>query len=100
MNSHLAQQGALNIVSNNIPNANTPGYTAERPNLVEQSPVQYGSLVLGQGTELQSVQSLRDQILQLQIDMQTQNQGNLNSYLGGSPACGERIGMIWVKRRL
>ncbi|MGH7869150.1 MAG: flagellar hook-associated protein FlgK, partial [Candidatus Dormibacteraceae bacterium] len=83
VNSLMAQQGALNVVSNNIANANTPGYTAERPNLVEQPPVQYGAIVLGQGAELQSVQSLRDQVLQLQIDTQTQSQGQLNSYLGG-----------------
>lgn len=83
VNSLIAQQGALNVVSNNIANASTPGYTAERPNLVEQAPVQYGAIVLGQGAELQSVQSLRDQVLQLQIDTQTQSQGQLNSYLGG-----------------
>jgi flagellar hook-associated protein 1 len=83
VNALIAQQGAMNVVSNNIANANTPGYTAERPNLIEQDPVQYGSVVLGQGAELQSVQSLRNQVLQLQIDTQTQNQGQLNSYLGG-----------------
>jgi flagellar hook-associated protein 1 FlgK len=83
VNSLMADQGALNVTSNNIANANTPNYTVESPVLVEQAPAVYGNILLGQGVELQNIQTVRDQVLQSRINQETQTQGQVNSYLGG-----------------
>lgn len=83
VNSLMADQAALNVTSNNIANANTPNYTVETPVLVEQAPATYGNMLLGQGVELQNIQTVRDQVLQSRINQETQTQGQVNSYLGG-----------------
>ena len=36
-----ADQGALNVVTNNIANVNTPGYSREVANLEEAPPISY-----------------------------------------------------------
>lgn len=76
-----ADQGALEITTNNIANANTPGYTRERADLAEAPPIQLGNLLFGQGTTLQDVQSIRDPVLELRIQQETSNQGQLNSFI-------------------
>ncbi|MGH9377677.1 MAG: flagellar hook-associated protein FlgK [Terriglobia bacterium] len=82
-NALIADQGALEVSANNIANANTPGYTRERANLVEQAPVQIGSLLYGQGVILQNIQSIRDPVLELRIQQETSNQGQLTGFTGG-----------------
>ncbi|MGH9350774.1 MAG: flagellar hook-associated protein FlgK [Terriglobia bacterium] len=82
-NALIADQGALEVSANNIANANTPGYTRERANLVEQAPVQIGSLLYGQGTILQNIQSIRDPVLELRIQQETSTQGQLSAFVGG-----------------
>jgi flagellar hook-associated protein 1 len=77
-----AEQGALDATTNNVANANTPGYSRERPTLVESDPVVVGPLTFGTGVNLQQIQSVRDPILQLRIDQQTQQQGYLDSFVG------------------
>lgn len=84
VNSLIADQGALEVTSNNIANANTPGYTREQANLVEQTPVQIGNLLFGQGVDLQSIESIRDPVLELRIQQETQTQGQLSAFLGGA----------------
>lgn len=82
-NALSADQGALEVTVNNIANANTPAYARERPNLVEQAPVQMNNLEYGEGVMLQSVQSIRDPVLELRIQQETSNQGQLNAFIGG-----------------
>lgn len=82
-NALTADQGALEVTSNNIANANTPGYTRERPDLAEQTPIHLGSLLFGQGVTLQDIQSIRDPVLELRIQQETQNQGQIGAFLGG-----------------
>jgi flagellar hook-associated protein 1 len=69
-------QGALDATSNNIANANTPGYSREVVDLSEQTPVILGGITYGTGVELQKIQSIRDQVLTLQIAQQTSQQSN------------------------
>jgi flagellar hook-associated protein 1 len=76
-----AEQGALDATTNNVANANTPGYSRQRPILSENSPIVLGTLTLGTGVSLQQVQSVRAPILQLRIDQQTQQQGSLDSFV-------------------
>lgn len=71
-----ADQGALDATANNIANQNTPGYTREIAILTEAAPTVEGNVTYGNGVELQQIQSVRDQILQLQISEQTQQQGS------------------------
>ena len=81
LQSLLVQQGALEVVANNIANANTPGYSREVPVLEESPPILSGNTMVGTGVTLQSVQSVRDNILDLRIDQETSQQSSLNSYV-------------------
>src|SRR5271165_465553 len=74
-----AEQGALEATTNNVANVNTPGYSRERPVLVTGDPVVLGPLTFGTGVTLQSVESIRDPILESQIQQQTQSQGQFST---------------------
>lgn len=79
----LADQGAMAVVSNNIANVNTPGYTREVANLEETPPVDYGNQQYGTGVTIASIQSVRDNVLQLRLNQETQSQGKLNTLSDG-----------------
>lgn len=76
-----AEQGAVSITSNNIANANTPGYVRQVPTFQENPPIYDGSLQFGTGVSLTQAQSIRDNILQIRIDQETQQSGQINSFL-------------------
>ena len=76
-----AEQGAMDATTNNVANANTPGYSRLRPDLIESNPVVVGSVTYGQGVTLQKLESLRDPILQMRIEEETQQQGQLNTFV-------------------
>jgi flagellar hook-associated protein 1 len=73
-----AEQGALEATTNNVANVN-PGYTREVPIFVTKDPVVIGSLTLGTGVDLQSIASVRNPILESQIQQETQTQGQLSA---------------------
>ncbi|HME58166.1 MAG TPA: flagellar hook-associated protein FlgK [Terracidiphilus sp.] len=79
--SMLAEQGAIETSTNNIANVNTPGYSRQVPNLEEAGTIQIGTLTFGTGVQLGSVTSLRDAVLDLRINQETQQQGQLNAFL-------------------
>jgi flagellar hook-associated protein 1 FlgK len=81
LQSLLAQQGALGVVANNVANANTPGYSREIPILEESPPILRGNVLVGTGVTMSSVESVRDDILNLRIDQETSQQSSLNSYV-------------------
>ena len=81
--SLMAEQGALNATSNNIANANTPGYSRQRAVLVQGEPVSVGPLTFGSGVVLEKVESLRDPILELSINQETQQQSQLDTIVAG-----------------
>jgi flagellar hook-associated protein 1 len=76
-----AEQGAIDATSNNVANASTPGYTRQVPVFAESPPIVLGPLTYGTGVNLQQVQSIRDPILQIRIAQETQDQGQLNSFV-------------------
>ena len=76
-----AQQAGLETTSNNIANLNTPGYTREQPVLQESAPIINNGIAYGQGVTLQGIESLRDSILDLQINNETQQQGQSQAYV-------------------
>jgi flagellar hook-associated protein 1 FlgK len=82
LQSMLAQQSALEVVANNIANANTPGYSREVANFEESPPILNGNSMVGTGVTMASVESVRDNILNLRIDQETSQQSGLNSYVG------------------
>ena len=71
-----ADQGALDATSNNIANQNTPGYSREVAVLTEGTPTVEGNITYGSGVVLQQIESIRDQVLQIQIGDQNQQQGS------------------------
>ena len=72
-------QGALNATSNNIANSNTPGYTREIPEISESPETVSGNTVAGGGVSLDAVQSVRDELLNLQIQQQTSAQSDADT---------------------
>ena len=72
-------QGALAATSNNIANANTPGYTREVPQFVENEQSQSGNETIGGGVSLTGLQSVRDELLSLQIQSQTSLQSSADT---------------------
>jgi flagellar hook-associated protein 1 len=74
-------QGALDATTNNIANANTPGYSREVVDLSEQAPIVDGNITFGTGVTLAQIQSIRDQMLSLQIAEQTAQQSGAQTQL-------------------
>ena len=66
-----AQQG-LDIVSNNVANASTPGYSRQVANWQENDSVQIGSQRFGQGATQTGATSVRDRVLIERLDQQQQ----------------------------
>jgi flagellar hook-associated protein 1 FlgK len=67
-----ADQAALNVVANNVANANTPGYTDEIPNWQQNQPVEVNGVQVGQGVSETGATSQRDRVLNERIDQQQQ----------------------------
>ena len=67
-----ADQSALSSVANNVANANTPGYTQERPNWQENQPLEINGVSYGQGVTETGATSLRDSVLVTRLDQQQQ----------------------------
>ena len=74
---------ALEVTNNNIANANTEGYSRQAVVLNESAPVQEGSVSIGTGATLEGIQSIRDQLLTLRIQQQTQQQGSADAQASG-----------------
>ena len=74
-----ATQAALNATSNNIANSNTAGYTREVAQLSENQEQLIGGTVIGGGVSLDGIQSVRDELLNLQIQQQTSQQNSADT---------------------
>lgn len=74
-----ASQGALDATSNNIANANTVGYTREVPEFSEDPETLSGGKIVGGGVSLTSLQSIRNELLNMQIQQQTSAQSSANT---------------------
>lgn len=67
-----ADQAALNIVANNVANANTTGYTEETPNWQENQPIVIDGVSYGSGVTETGLTSVRDSVLVARLDQQQQ----------------------------
>ncbi len=63
----LAQQRALSTTSNNIANANTPGYSRQRVELTQRAAERLGPNYVGTGVEISDVRRVSDDILASQV---------------------------------
>jgi flagellar hook-associated protein 1 FlgK len=67
-----ADQAALNVVANNVANANTTGYAEETPTWQENDPVTIGGTSYGTGVTMTGPTSARDKVLEERLDQQQQ----------------------------
>jgi flagellar hook-associated protein 1 FlgK len=67
-----ADQEALNVVANNVANANTTGYTEEKPDWQENAPISVGGVLVGDGVTETGATSQRDRVLEERLDQQQQ----------------------------
>ncbi len=67
-----ADQSALNVVANNVANANTTGYTEETPDWQENAPITVNGITIGQGVTETGATSQRDLVLNERLDQQQQ----------------------------
>lgn len=67
-----ADQSALDIVSNNVANADTTGYTREVPNFEESTPIQINGVSYGTGATVSGTTSVRDRVLEQRLAQQQQ----------------------------
>jgi len=79
--SLIANQQALESSANNVANVNTPGFSRQRPVMIAGDPVVLGRLSFGTGVVMQKLESLRDSILELRLNQESQTQGQLDSTL-------------------
>jgi flagellar hook-associated protein 1 FlgK len=77
----LADEAALSTTSNNIANANTPGYSRQTANFAEAPSVEYGGQTFGTGVEISSITSQQSGVLQMLLNHDTQQQSQYTSYL-------------------
>ena len=67
-----ADQEALSVIANNVANANTPGYTQEKPTWQQNSPIEIGGVSLGDGVRETGAESQRDRVLEQRLNQQQQ----------------------------
>ncbi len=73
-----AQTAALEVASNNIANANTPGYSRQVVSLSSAALVQNGTSV-DEGVSYKGFTSVRDTVLGVAVNAATSQQGSLNA---------------------
>lgn len=71
----FASQTALTVTSNNIANANTPGYNRQDVILNIANPINSGAGMIGMGVTTEGIRSSYDKFIQAQLLGQQQNQG-------------------------
>lgn len=76
-----AAQAGLQTSTNNVANINTPGYTREEPILEESDPIIQGNIAYGGGVQVEGIQSLSDNLLNLQVSDETQQQSQSQAYV-------------------
>ena len=59
----LANESALGVVSNNIANVNTPGFTRQIPEFASDLPVPLNGVLVGSGAHIRTVRQVLDSLL-------------------------------------
>ncbi|OIR08431.1 flagellar hook-associated protein 1 [mine drainage metagenome] len=87
-----AAQAGLATTSNNIANANTPGYSREQIVQTQMLPQNTGSGFMGQGVSVATVQRQYDQFLSAQVLAAQTQSSNLTTQLGLSQQVSNLLG--------
>ena len=74
-------QQALNIIGENLANANTPGYHRQVADLTEKPPVFFGGQLFGTGVNLAQVRQLRNSLVENAITANTSDSANTTAQL-------------------
>ena len=76
----FASQRALHVTGHNIANANTPGFTRQRLEIVQSNPMYLpgGQGMLGSGVDTKSISNIRDQYLDFKFRGENQAFGEWN----------------------
>ena len=77
----VAFQNALSVTSNNIANANTPGYSVESPTLTSRAPDPGAGLAVGNGVDVTSVGRAYNQFAVAQLRNGSGTLGQQTAYL-------------------
>jgi flagellar hook-associated protein 1 FlgK len=77
-----ADQEALSVVANNVANANTTGYTEQKPVWQENAPITIGGIQVGDGVTEAGAASQRDRVLLERLDQQQQLASASSTRLG------------------
>jgi flagellar hook-associated protein 1 FlgK len=88
----LAFQQELDTTSNNISNANTPGYSRETTDLVSVPGPYVGDLSIGDGVQVSSVQRVYDQTVASQVVSATSAYNQLNTFSTQAAAVDNLLG--------
>jgi flagellar hook-associated protein 1 FlgK len=67
------------LIAQNMSNVDTPRFSRQRPVMVENDPIWDGNLLIGSGVTLKGLEGLRDNVLELRLDEETQQQGQLSA---------------------
>jgi flagellar hook-associated protein 1 len=88
----IAFQNALAVTSNNIANANTPGYSVENPNFTARIPDSSAGLSIGNGVDVTSINRAYNQFAVDQLRAGSGALGQQNAYLGIANQVDNAIG--------
>ena len=88
----MAFQQEIDTTSNNISNANTPGYSRETTDLVSVPGPYVGDLSIGDGVQVSSVQRVYDQTVASQVVSATSAYNQLNTFSTQAAAVDNLLG--------
>ena len=89
-----AAQGSLSVLSNNIANVNTPGYSRQQSAQTANASNAYGGVFIGTGTTLADVRRVYNQFLTTAYQNSTALDSDANAYLDQAiewPAIAARL---------
>ncbi len=70
-----SNQLALNVISHNIANVNTPGYSRQRVEIATRFPQNHRPGQVGTGVSIESIERVFDEFTQLQLNVENRNMG-------------------------
>jgi flagellar hook-associated protein 1 FlgK len=70
----------IEVTGHNIANAQTPGYSRQRPDIEANNPTQYGSLILGQGAKVTRIARAHNEYLEQALRRETQGHGRAEAF--------------------
>ncbi|TFY89716.1 flagellar hook-associated protein FlgK [Pseudomonas nabeulensis] len=77
-----AAQGSLSVLSNNIANVNTPGYSRQQSSQTASASNQFGGVFIGSGTTLADVRRVYNEYLDTAYQNSTSLSADANTYQG------------------